>query len=178
MLINGCAKWRKSSLRGKVSLNAGSAVVGPAAQPEGRQHDRGRESQLKFWPPLPPNRTGGFPASGSPVGGLTSERIDGSPAGLRVRRTTPGRHRRHSANTENQAEPPASFDPLFRGPSTCGEFRPRLGAGPSGQSLASVSSHVRHCTEGLSVGLLTPHPPSYTPSLHGSYPASSLLWVF
>ncbi|MGO9269512.1 MAG: AbrB/MazE/SpoVT family DNA-binding domain-containing protein, partial [Terriglobia bacterium] len=26
--------------------------------------------------PLPPNRTGGFPASGSPVGGLTSERID------------------------------------------------------------------------------------------------------
>jgi hypothetical protein len=26
--------------------------------------------------PLPPNRTGGFPASGSPVGGVTSERID------------------------------------------------------------------------------------------------------
>ena len=28
--------------------------------------------------PLPPNRTGGSPASGSPVGGLTSERIDRS----------------------------------------------------------------------------------------------------
>lgn len=27
-------------------------------------------------PPLPPNRTGGFPASGSPVNGFTSERID------------------------------------------------------------------------------------------------------
>ena len=27
---------------------------------------------------LPPNRTGGFPASGSPVGGFTSKRIDGS----------------------------------------------------------------------------------------------------
>jgi hypothetical protein len=28
-------------------------------------------------PPLPPNRTGGFPASGSPVGGVTGERTDG-----------------------------------------------------------------------------------------------------
>ena len=28
------------------------------------------------WSPLPPNRAGGFPAHGSPVGGLTSERID------------------------------------------------------------------------------------------------------
>src|ERR1700692_2078569 len=29
--------------------------------------DRGREG---FWPPLPPNRTGGFPAYGSPVAGF------------------------------------------------------------------------------------------------------------
>jgi len=28
--------------------------------------------------PLPPNRTGGFPASGFPVGGFASERIDRS----------------------------------------------------------------------------------------------------
>ena len=31
--------------------------------------DRGRDGSS---PPLPPNRTGGFPASGSPVGGFTS----------------------------------------------------------------------------------------------------------
>jgi hypothetical protein len=42
--------------------------------PKGRQCHRGRESQLNTWLPLPPNRTGGFPASGSPVGGLTSKR--------------------------------------------------------------------------------------------------------
>ena len=33
--------------------------------------------------PLPPNRTGGSPASGSPVGGLTSKRIDRSEPGRR-----------------------------------------------------------------------------------------------
>ena len=32
-------------------------------------------------PPLPPNRAGGFPAHGSPVGGLTSKRIDGTSMG-------------------------------------------------------------------------------------------------
>lgn len=34
--------------------------------------DRGREG---FWPPLPPNRTGGFPAYGSPVGGFSIETV-------------------------------------------------------------------------------------------------------
>ena len=38
--------------------------------------DRGRESKLL---PLPPNRTGGFPAYGSPVGGFTWLRIDELP---------------------------------------------------------------------------------------------------
>jgi hypothetical protein len=38
----------------------------------------GRTDGLRF--PLPPNRTGGFPASGSPVGGVTSERSDDDPA--------------------------------------------------------------------------------------------------
>ena len=28
-------------------------------------------------PPLPPNRTGGSPASGSPVDDITAERVDG-----------------------------------------------------------------------------------------------------
>src|SRR5208337_3659181 len=36
--------------------------------------DRGRETVMTF--PLPPNRTGGSPASGSPVGGVTCERTD------------------------------------------------------------------------------------------------------
>ena len=45
--------------------------------PEGHGHDRGRESRLSSRPPLPPNRTCGSPASGSPVGGFTSGRIDG-----------------------------------------------------------------------------------------------------
>jgi hypothetical protein len=36
--------------------------------------DRGRETVMTV--PLPPNRTGGSPASGSPVGGFTSERTD------------------------------------------------------------------------------------------------------
>jgi hypothetical protein len=36
--------------------------------------DRGREG---YWPPRPPNRTCGSPASGSPVGGLTHEGTDG-----------------------------------------------------------------------------------------------------
>ena len=38
--------------------------------------DRGRESVLL---PLPPNRTGGSPAYGSPVGGFTWLRIDELP---------------------------------------------------------------------------------------------------
>jgi hypothetical protein len=39
---------------------------GSLAVKDGEQ-DRGREG---FWPPLPPNRTGGFPAYGSPVAGF------------------------------------------------------------------------------------------------------------
>ena len=46
-----------------------SPTDGPA-----RALDRGRESVMTF--PLPPNRTGGSPASGSPVGGFTCERTD------------------------------------------------------------------------------------------------------
>lgn len=34
--------------------------------------DRGREGRLSSRSPLPPNRTGGFPASGSPVSGFHS----------------------------------------------------------------------------------------------------------
>src|SRR6266542_30213 len=38
--------------------------------------------------PLPPNRTGGSPASGSPVGGLTFERIDMLAPGQMLTSTT------------------------------------------------------------------------------------------
>ena len=42
-----------------------------------------------FRPPLPPNRTGGFPASGSPVDGFTSVRIDRPRHGRLVRLNSP-----------------------------------------------------------------------------------------
>ena len=54
------------------SVRRGTAV--PRAAPF--HHDRGRESLLL---PLPPNRTGGSPAYGSPVGGFTWLRIDQLP---------------------------------------------------------------------------------------------------
>ena len=46
----------------------------------------------------PPNRTCGSPASGSPVGGLTSMRIDGPGHGRHSGYTTPARQRRRSAS--------------------------------------------------------------------------------
>ncbi len=59
-----------------------------------------------FGPPLPPNRTGGFPASGSPVDGFTSERIDRPGHGRYSGSTALGRRRRHSANAENPGREP------------------------------------------------------------------------
>jgi hypothetical protein len=50
------------------NVMAGLVPAIPAAR---CRDDRGREGHR---PPLPPNRTGGSPASGSPVGGLTYER--------------------------------------------------------------------------------------------------------
>ena len=38
--------------------------------------NRGREDWLPSRSPLPPNRTSGSPTSGSPVGGVTSKRVD------------------------------------------------------------------------------------------------------
>ena len=48
-------------------------VIPAEAGVESFDSDRGRESVLL---PLPPNRTGVFPAYGSPVGGFTWLRID------------------------------------------------------------------------------------------------------
>src|ERR1700692_4767664 len=48
--------------------------------------------------PLPPNRTCGSPASGSPVGGFTSERIDGPGHRLLGRSTAPAQQSRRWAS--------------------------------------------------------------------------------
>ncbi len=60
-----------------------SAVPGSPSRSARAVPDRGRESRLSSRPPLPPNRTCGSPASGSPVGGFTSERTDGPGQRLR-----------------------------------------------------------------------------------------------
>src|SRR5436309_3979423 len=48
--------------------------------------------------PLPPNRTGGFPAYGSPVGGLTSKRVDAHEHEPHLRRTSLAPRRKHWAS--------------------------------------------------------------------------------
>src|SRR3954453_20774084 len=68
--------------------------------PEEPRNDRGREGRLSSRSPLPPNRTGGSPASGSPVGGFTSERIDGPDHGRGCRRTAHAQQRRYSASDD------------------------------------------------------------------------------
>jgi hypothetical protein len=59
---------------------------------------RGREKAKA--PPLPPNRTGGFPASGSPVDGLTREGIDTPSGGPLPDCNSPAWQRTHSATTD------------------------------------------------------------------------------
>jgi MFS family permease len=56
-------------------LIEGKKVSRAAGKGRGNVFDRGRERRLDSLP-LPPNRTCGSPASGSPVGSVTSERID------------------------------------------------------------------------------------------------------
>src|SRR6478609_7860233 len=67
-----------------------------ATQPLSSRIGVGRTHWFASLPP--PNRTGGSPASGSPVGGLTSKRIDGPKHGPLSSYTTPARERRRSAN--------------------------------------------------------------------------------
>ena len=54
--------------------------------------DRGRKDRLSR-SPLPPNRTCGSPAYGSPVGGFTCDRTDGPAHGLAGERKAPARQR-------------------------------------------------------------------------------------
>src|SRR5262252_4438258 len=53
--------------------------------------------------PLPPNRTGGFPASGSPVSGFTSSRIDARRRRLSQEKTAPAPQSRHLASVHGPA---------------------------------------------------------------------------
>jgi len=64
---------------------------------------RGREGRLSR-PPLPPNRTGGFPAYGFPVSSCR-RRIDRSENGRRADCTGPLSQRSHSANVECALNP-------------------------------------------------------------------------
>src|SRR5262249_59905353 len=64
-IADGLLSWNRRHSR--ESGNPESSVGGV------HRPDRGRESLLL---PLPPNRTGGSPAYGSPVGGFTWLRID------------------------------------------------------------------------------------------------------
>ena len=57
---------------------AGEGAVVTVSPRAPHNYHRGREDRLSTRSPLPPNRTCGSPASGSPVGSFTSERIDGS----------------------------------------------------------------------------------------------------
>ena len=59
----------------------------------------GRTDWTRF--PLPPNRTGGFPASGSPVDGFTPEGVDTPPDGPLPGRSTHGPQRTRWANADD-----------------------------------------------------------------------------
>ena len=103
--------------------------------------------------PLPPNRTGGFPASGFPVGGLMVE-IGALFLRLRLRRSTQvARWRLRSfASISSSCEgSQQAIHPLL-----CCLTLPCLASGTRGSLFCS----------GVSLML----PPSYPPWLHGHYP--------
>ena len=70
---------------GKHSLKEGKLEMKWRWAQAGRDDRPGRigvGTAALFRPPLPPNRTGGFPASGSPVDGITCMRIERNERGL------------------------------------------------------------------------------------------------
>jgi hypothetical protein len=86
-----------------------------------------------FEPPLPPNRAGGSPAHGSPVGGLTSKRIDRP-----VRRL-------FSSCTTHALQRISSFDPLFEGCQHPHCPNRRFDPAPTEQDLSGTFSPSGHC---------------------------------
>ncbi len=112
--------------------------------------DRGRNEGLTS--PLPPNRTGGFPASGFPVSGLFSE-VGALAIRLKLRRSIQDARSRHRSSASIDSSCEASqhaFDPHFR----CDPL-PCLANGTRGSLCCSCASLMR--------------PPSYPPWLHGHY---------
>src|SRR5271157_3246916 len=78
----------------------------------------------------------------------------------------------------DQAEPLASFDPLFEGRQHPRCPNPRFDPAPSEQDLSGTCVALAGTASGCSsVDLVIASPPSCTPSLHQHYPASSLLWA-
>ena len=94
-------------------------------------------------PPLPPNRTCGSPASGSPVGGVTSKRIDGPSHGPRPGKTTHAQRRRRVPFLHTV------FQCRQHAVSLDHRFRPRpAGADLSvGSSSGATMSRPGHCAQ-------------------------------
>ena len=113
--------------------------------------DRGRESGCPL--PLPPNRTGGFPASGFPVSGLLSE-IEAPLLRLRLRRLTQVALLRHRSSASRHSSFEVSRQTLVR--HACFRTLPCLASGTRGSLFCSNASLTL--------------PPSCPPWLHGRYP--------
>jgi hypothetical protein len=130
--------------------------------------DRGREDRLAR-SPLPPNRACGSPAHGSPVGGSPLNGLARPPSG-----EPHGKLPECSEEDARSSHPPSlgspscqhtsrthrRFCPAVLRQASPGCLARRTGTGPG------LDSHDTPVT----------HPPSCSPSLHRSYPASSLLW--
>ncbi len=97
--------------------------------------DRGREDRLGSRSPLPPNRTGGSPASGSPVSGFTSRRID---------EPRPGRRQGSFSETAGAKGPDLHRKAINMRHQHCGQ------SGPSHMCLVQsvVLSRCRHSRYG------------------------------
>ena len=130
--------------------------------------DRGREDRLTR-SPLPPNRACGSPAHGSPVGG--------SPLNGLARPPSVEPHGKLPESSEEDAR--SSHPPSLGSPScqhtirTHRRFRPAV---PRQASPGCLARRTDTCPGLDSHDTPVTYPPSCGPSLHGHYPASSLLW--
>ena len=100
-------------------------------------------------PPLPPNRTGGFPASGSPVSGLGEHWT--RPHGLRLRRLARGSRRSHWASVDGPARGHVRFLCAFCAgcSATVGESTCPTEERWSGGCAESISSSPAGCSLSL-----------------------------
>ena len=112
--------------------------------------DRGRDGTVV--PPLPPNRTGGFPASGFPVGGLFRQ-VGTLAPGPRLRRSAQAACRRHRPSASNDC--------------SCELFRQAVKPHCRCLTLPCLASGTRGSFDCGRVSFMLP--PSCPPSLHGRY---------